>query len=497
MRRTAWPGRRNIDRQPVSKSRYLLGLRCHKLLWLDEHDRDETPPDAESRFRMDEGTAVGVRARAFAGEGVLIKSPDFAREQKLDETRRAMESGAPLIFEATFSAAGAIVRTDIIRRMPDGFDLIEVKSSTSVKEEQLAEVAMQLFVLRAAGLTVPRAFVMHLNKDCRFPDLSNLFVTVDVTADVEAMQAETGKELAAQIAMLGGPKPDMPFGQYCKRPEPCARFADCWGSLPEHHVHTLYRVQWKSVEKNLAAGLDTIDKLDETKTTVVPAQRQIRSVRAKKRIVEDTLGAALDTLRAPVAWLDFETVGLAVPVWPGCAPFTQVPVQFSVHWHTGAKKDHREYLAKAGGDPRPALAAALVSALDGAQTIVAYYASFEKACVTQLAEAVPEHRDALEAINGRIVDLLPIVRDNVYDPAFYGSFSLKKVLPALVPAMSYADLDVREGGTAMALLAQLLVDPEQIGGDEAVEKLRRQLLAYCERDTEAMVRLAEALRAMS
>jgi hypothetical protein len=237
--------------------------------------------------------------------------------------------------------------------------------------------------------------------------------------------------------------------------------------------------------------------MDESMTKVIPAKRQIRSVREGRRIVEDGLAAALETLRAPVAWLDFETVGLAIPVWPGCGPFTQVPVQFSVHWTGGRDNSTRAHLAVPGQDPRPSLAAELVRACEGAETIVAYYASFEKSCIEHLAEAVPAHADALRRINDRIVDLLPIVRDHVYDLGFHGSFSLKKVLPALVPALSYSDLEVKEGGRAMALLAQLLLDPERIGGDEAVETLRRQLLAYCERDTEAMVRLAEALRELA
>lgn len=483
--------------KPISKSRYLLGLRCRKLLWLDEHGPDLPAPDAEARFRMSEGTAVGERARSTMGAGVLVASPAFAHEQALAGTRRAIDGGAALIFEAAFAAGGAVVRTDILRRTPDGFDLIEVKSSTSVKDEQLAEVAMQLWVLRAAGLAVPRAFVMHLNSECRYPDLSALFVTEDVTASVEPRLAAVAGELAAQQAMLEGAEPEVAFGPYCKRPERCPRFERCWSALPEHHVHTLYRIQWKSVEKNVAAGRDTIDKMDEEMTTMAPARRQIRAVRSGRRIVERGLAAALDTLRPPVAWLDFETVGLAIPVWPGCAPFTQVPVQFSVHWTGATDNGTRAYLAIGPDDPRPALAAALVRACDGAETVVAYYASFETTCIAQLAEAVPEHAAALRRISERMVDLLPIVRDHVYDLAFHGSFSLKKVLPALVPSLSYADLAVQEGGSATALLARLLLHPERIGDDEAVQALRAQLLAYCDLDTAAMVRLAEALRAMA
>ena len=203
---------------PISKSRYLLGLRCHKLLWLDEHAPDPSPPGDEALFRMQQGIAVGEKARAVMGDGVLVSSPDFALEQKLAETRRALESGARLIFEATFAAAGAVVRTDILRRMPDGFDLIEVKSSTSVKDEQLAEVAMQLWVVRAAGLAAPRAFVMHLNSECRYPDLSNLFVTVDVTAEVEPLLDGVPRELEAQRTMLGGPVPEIAFGAVLQAP---------------------------------------------------------------------------------------------------------------------------------------------------------------------------------------------------------------------------------------------------------------------------------------
>ena len=478
--------------RPLSKSRYLLGLRCQKLLWLDEHKHDDTPPDIESLFRMSEGIAVGERARAMMGPGVLIKW-ELSREEKIAETQRAIESDAALIFEATFEAGGAIVRTDILRRMPDGFDLIEVKSSTSVKDEHVVEVAMQLWMLRAAGLTVPRAFVMHLNRECRFPDLSNLFTIEDVTQAVEPLLTDVPRELSAQQAMLRGPVPEIAFGPYCKK---CERFDECWTGFPDHHVHELYNIQWKSIAKNLAAGLDTIDKLDENKTTVFAVKRQIRAVRARKRIVESTLAAALDTLRPPVAWLDFESVSLSIPVWPGCGPYTQVPVQFSVHWTGGTDNTTRAYLASAGDDPRPAIAAALVRACEGAETIVAYNVSFERGCIEKLAEAVPEHRAALEAINARLVDLLPIVRDNVYDPAFRGSFSIKSVLPALVPSSSYGDLIVQGGGTASAQLADLLLRPEKIGDAAAIEQRRKELLAYCERDTEAMMKLAEALRAM-
>jgi hypothetical protein len=356
-------------------------------------------------------------------------------------------------------------------------------------------------VVRAAGFVVPRAFLMHLSRAARYPDLSELFVIEDVTAKVEPLLSSVPLELARQREMLAAAGPPEPaLVRHCRKPKPCPLFGKCWPAFPEHHVSTLYQIRWKQVEKLLAAGRETVDQIEEIETSYKEARRQIRAVRTGRRIVEDGLGAALDVLRPPVAWLDFESIGLAIPVWEKVAPHENVPVQFSVHV-TGVdgEMSSYEWLADPLTDPRPALAEALVRACGSARTVVAYNARFEKDCLRQLADAVPSCRDVLGEIHARVVDLLPIVRDYVYDPAFGGGFGLKKVLPALVsdPALSYDGLAVSDGGTATALLARLLLEPGRIGGPIEQERLRTQLLAYCRLDTLAMLRLAEALRTIA
>ncbi len=139
-----------------------------------------------------------------------------------------------------------------------------------------------------------------------------------------------------------------------------------------------------------------------------------------------------------------------------------------------------------------ALAAAVVRACESAPSIVAYHARFERAWLEHLAEAVPEHRGALLAIRDRLVDLLSVVRDHVYHPGFGGNFGLKAVLPAPVPGVGYGDLAIADGNTASATLEGLLLSPD-VSPAEDCERLRRELLAYCERDTLAMVRLVEQL----
>src|SRR5438445_228586 len=223
--------------------------------------------------------------------------------------------------------------------------------------------------------------------------------------------------------------------------------------------------------------------------------RQVRAVTAGGMVVEPALAKALTQFASPLAFLDFETVSLAIPRWNGCRPWQNVPVQFSCHVEErGRGLVHHAWLADGAGDPRPALAEALVAPCAGARRIVAYYASFERECVRQLAEAVPRLAKELERIERRLVDLLPLVRNYVYHPDFGGSFSIKRTLPALVPGLSYADLKIREGETATLELMRLLFSGDELPGERA--ELREALLRYCERDTWAMVRMLEQLRGL-
>jgi predicted RecB family nuclease len=171
-----------------------------------------------------------------------------------------------------------------------------------------------------------------------------------------------------------------------------------------------------------------------------------------------------------------------------------VPVQFSCHRTTPDGLVHHAWLAEGPGDPSVPFALALIEACADAETILVYSAGFEKARIDSLITRVPSLRSSLEAINQRIVDLLPIVRENVYHPDFNGSFSIKKVLPALIPGMGYEDLDIQGGSSAAAALETLLFDTTM--EPAARVSLREQLLDYCERDTLAMVRLLERLKSL-
>lgn len=167
----------------LSKTRVMAGLQCHKLLWwmVNEPTVLELQPNELVQAEMDRGTRVTEIARSYVPGGVMIDLPYDAYAERLTLTRRAIEDGASVVYEASFPADGVYVAVDILRRDTRSFHLIEVKSTTLVKDHHIPDVAVQAYVLRQNGLDLVSTEVMHLNRECTYPDLSNLFVRSDLS----------------------------------------------------------------------------------------------------------------------------------------------------------------------------------------------------------------------------------------------------------------------------------------------------------------------------
>ncbi|MGB8932183.1 MAG: DUF2779 domain-containing protein [Anaeromyxobacteraceae bacterium] len=482
----------------LSKSRFCYGLQCLKQLWWRVHEPDapELKPDASLQAIFSQGHSVGELAQRQFHGGTLIGHEYWQIPEKVADTTAALAARAPVIFEAAFQADGVFVAVDALELRKRRHSLIEVKSSTKVKDQYIPDAAIQLHVLRQSGVDVPRVELMHLNSDCRFPDLSDLFVREDVTKAAEAFLPAIPGHLKRMKAALAGKLPAVEAGPCCDEPYECPFKARCLPAVDDDHVSTLY-IGGGIAAKLLANGVDLIREIpDETKLSAIQA-RQVRSVKAGKVVAEDGLAEALAALEAPVAYLDFETINPAIPVWQGCGPFMQVPVQMSCHVvGAGGAMAHHEHLADGPNDPRPAMAEAVVRACDGAKTVVAYNAPFERRCLEHLAEHVPSQRAALNAVAKKLIDLLPIVRNHVYHPGFGGSFSMKSVAPALVPGIDYSELEIGEGGTASTVLAGMLLNGGAITPAER-KRLRAHLLEYCGLDTLAMVKIVERLRELA
>jgi hypothetical protein len=318
-----------------------------------------------------------------------------------------------------------------------------------------------------------------------------LFERHDVTAETRGLMKGIEGEIEWQLGILERPFPGLPVGVQCIGMTDCPFQERCWPPGP-HHIRTLYRTGTAKALSYMHQGIHSVTDLPEGLGLTPVARRQRRAVQRDDVIVEPGLWTVLDALAEPLAYLDFETVARAVPVWPGVAPWEAIPVQFSYRQErVDGGHDHVEWLAEGAGDPRKGLALALIDACANAGSILVY-SSYENTQVKTLENALPHLRGPLERIRIKLFDLLPLVRSHVYHPDFRGSFSVKRVLPALVPEMSYADLKVRDGEVASAELARLLFEGDDMPEDERAA-LRRELLAYCGRDTWAMVALVGRL----
>jgi hypothetical protein len=484
-----------VSRPRLSKSKYVAGLQCHKLLWWSVHEPDagELEPDPALQFIFDRGHEVGRLAQTYVPGGVLIDVPHRERGRRLRETAGALRAGARVLYEPAFEHDGVLVLVDILERTRGGWNLIEVKSTTRVKPEHIPDVAVQAHVLRGAGLQVRRTELMHLNRECRHPDLSNLFEREDITAEVRALIDEVPGDIRTLMRVLEGPLPDVATGDHCHEPYECPFLDRCWPEPPSHAIETLYRLRRADRQAYEEEGYRTILDLPPDANLTLIQERQREAARRNGLVVEAGLREALEELEPPFAYLDFETVAPPIPVWPGCRPYDAIPVQLSVHRQAAAGRlTHHEWLADGPADPRETIARRLIEFTRGARTILAYNAPFERGRIQELRDHLPHLAAGLGAVEERLEDLLPIVREHLYHPGFKGSFGLKSVAPALVPGLDYDSLAVTGGGEASQKLYDLLLRSDSLDGAEK-KRLRRDLLRYCRMDTEALVKLHHAL----
>jgi len=481
----------------LSKSRFTSGLQCHKKLWWEVHEPGavELQPDKVLQDLFDQGRLVGEAARTRYPGGVLIDLPHHAGAERVAATKQALESGAPAVFEATFIADGVFVAIDVLEKQGDGYRLTEVKSSSSQKPEHIPDVAVQARVAAASGVQITAAEVMHLNKEFRHPDTGDLFARTDVTAPIAEFVPQVQKEIDRQREMLAGLLPDVPIGAQCFEPRECPFIARCWPDGPDHIGH-LAGVGPKKTVAYLEQGITSIKDLPPNEKLNFTQKRQLKAMAENRVIVEPTLAAELEPFSGRLGFLDFETIIRAIPVWPGMAPWQQAAAQFSYHERQpDGTYTHSAHLAEGPDDARPKLAAAMVRATANAERVV-MYTSFEKTRIRELQVAVPGLATELAALEAKLIDLHPVVKNCVYHPDFRGSFSLKDILTPLVPELTYNDLVIVDGRVASVEIARLLFVADKIPKHER-DRVRKELLDYCQRDTWAMVRLVEELRKLA
>ena len=485
----------------LSKSKFLAGQQCLKRLYLQCYQRELAgEPDEKLQAILDQGQEVGLLAQKSFPSGVLISEDHLHHKEAVTRTKELIsDKKIPAIFEAAFNFEDILIRVDILERLPrNRWRLIEVKSSTKTREYHPPDVAIQKYVLEQCGFKVSEACLMHLNREYvyngKMYQLNKLFTIDNLTGEIKSFEKEVPVHIKEQWKTLALKKaPDVETGPQCTDPFECEFYSHCHEEPPTDWVGYLPRIG-KKADELIEMGIASIHDIPDSFSLTDTQRRACECVKKNKPYYDRDLKDEIAALKYPIYFMDFETVNPALPRYTGMRPYDKFAFQWSVHVQKkpGAKTTHHEFLQDDGDDPRGAFITALLSVLEEHKKApVIVYSPFESGVLTEFSSLFPKYAKRIEKIKNRLWDLLQVIRANVYHPQFLGSFSIKYVLPALVPDMSYDGMEVSDGmqaGIAYEKLVHGDLNPKER------QSLKKALLEYCSQDALAMVRLLEHLR---
>jgi hypothetical protein len=454
--------------------------------------------DAATQHVFDQGHMIGDLAHQLYPDGINLHTENIG--QNLTETMSSLKLRNPL-FEAGFSSNRLYCRVDILNPVVDeAWDIVEVKSTNEVKDEQLYDIAFQRNCCQLAGLKIDQCHIMHLNRNYIKQgeiDPHQLFVTEDVTNRLVKFTDGLEKRIDEMLTIIDSEGcPEVAIGRHCNEPYSCLLRKECWKHLPEHHVMTLYSGK-KLGEELMGKGI--LDINDIPQDVHLNSKQQIQKdcvVCGQPHIDNDEIKSFLKDLKYPLYFMDFETFATGVPIYDGTSPYQNIPFQFSLHLLTkfGAMIEHYSYLADGTDDPRQGFLSELKQSIGPKGSILVYYDTFEKSRLKELAKALPEYKMWIDGILLRIVDLNALFKDFFYyNPLQLGSASLKQVLPVLTD-LSYDDLEIATGTTASLKFLEATFGniPE-----DRRKKIRTDLLTYCGQDTGGMIDILKKLQELA
>lgn len=486
----------------LTKTDFKEFLLCDKCLWLKKKRPEEYTPGEFSLFLqklIKDGYEVEEYVQKFFPGGVFVSGN---KETLLARTQELLH-GSETIFQATFETdEGLFAKIDILNFNTETrkWDIYEVKASseikTDLKHNHIKDVGFQTIVAEDAGADIGDSYIIYINKEYRRAgevDINQLFIIENVTEQIREEKAEVRAEIERALTMLK--KDDISLDGcdclYKSHGQRCDCFHKFNPEVPEYSVHHI--VQGNKLRMLLDMGvLEIADIPEDFDLTDIQRDKVTLQKTGRPIINGEAILETLGQLTFPLYFLDYETYGTPIPLLDGYKANQQIVFQVSVHkLDADGTLEHFEYLA----DRLPGATSGLLDALRGCVgpvgSVIVWYESFEKGRNMELAELHPEHRDFLEDINSRVFDLMKVFKEDYQHPDFQGSASIKKVLPVLLPELSYKTLDIQNGTMAVSEWGRI------IKGDargEEIEKIKTNLLTYCALDTMAMVEIFEVLR---
>ena len=474
----------------LSKSKIISGLQCPKRLYLEVHHPELAEVSDETERMFSNGHLVGEIARNQQPSGKLVSHTDDLKGA-LAETQALLKAEPKtILFEATFEHGGVLIRADILSRNRSKAQLVEVKSSTSVKGYHYNDAAIQYWVVTGAGIPLSSVSIAHIDNQFVYPgdgDYRGLLTQVNVTEEILPLTEQVPVWVKDLKKVLAGDTPEISMGKQCHDPFECPFQAFCSkGKEQSEYPVEILPNGGKVVARLVAEGYSDLRDVPMEKLSSAKHLRVWRASKSGKPELDSGIRNLLRSLPFPRFYFDFETIQFAVPIWSGTRPYEQLPFQWSCHIEEeSGELRHEEFLDTSGNAPMRLATERLIATL-GKKGPILTYGHFESTRLKALAERFPDLSESLTKISRRTMNLHPIVKDHYYHPAMKGSWSLKDVLPTVAPDLRYGDLgEVQEGGAAQGAYLSI-IDPAT---PEARRKtLTRDLLDYCGMDTMGLVR---------
>ncbi len=486
----------------ISKSQYVKGKQCPKALWLFRNRKDLKPeitPEQQALF--DTGHEVGELAKEyFELKSIEVEAPYWKVAEAVSLTKDYIDADYRVIFEATaiHRDTGAYSKIDILKvNLDKSVDLIEVKSSTSVKDYHYDDMSLQYYAFKGAGYNIRNCYMMVINNEyVRDGDIDpqKIFKLHDITDETLAKQDEVEARVKPLLEVLASSEePKINNGTHCLKPFECDYKDYCWDNIPQYSIIELLGAKRGFEIGNESGSFDILDLPESGAPNGNKSVDYNSYMNGEAFIDKNELKAFASKLEYPLYYLDYETFGEAIPPFNGSRPYQQIPFQFSLHIQKeeNGKLEHIEFLHDKKSDPRCDFAKVLVDALGNSGSVIVYNQSFEEARNNELAKFLPEYADVIDNINSRMVDLaIPFRSRHLYHPNQEGSYSIKKVLPAFTK-FSYADMEISNGADAMSCFSNFVKGKLT---DKDFKASIPDLLEYCKLDTYAMVKLLEVVK---
>ena len=484
----------------LSKSTYLKGVKCKKALYLNKYHKNLKDELTEAQKAIfSQGNKVGELAQNLFPGGIDATPETFYDYSKsLEQTKNAVTDGASVIYEAAFQFEGVLCAVDILVRDGNMWNAYEVKSTTSVKDTHITDASLQYHVMKNCGIEINDISIVVI--DNTYPkqgdvEVDKLFKIESVYDHVLQLQTSVKENIQElKIVLAVREIPNELIGEKCTSPYNCDFIGHCWKNVPEYSIFNLANLKKKEAERLYHSGVTLITDLPYDYKLSASQAHQVQSERDGSVIInKKNLRSFTDQLEYPLYFLDFETTQMAVPEFAVQRPYQQIPFQYSLHIQNSKNSDvlHKEFLGKSEKlDPRIGFINSLICDCGNHGSILVYNIGFEKSILKQLSKDFPQYEAQLNGIIDRLVDLMvPFKNKDYYKPEMKGSYSIKSVLPALCPDLSYDELDIKEGGTASRVFGQMLTG--EFEGD--VQLTRTHLLEYCKLDTLAMVKILDRI----